>query len=108
MLVILHQREKVYNVHTIKKYGNSLYHCYRTIVAEMWGFEPQHRQGLPTGFRIRTLQPLGYISIFIIGTNRLPKTPKAFSHSRFVSCRTIIYNIPEKIKCALLQIFAQP
>jgi hypothetical protein len=31
--------------------------------AEMWGFEPQHGQSPPTGFRIRTLQPLGYISM---------------------------------------------
>ena len=31
-------------------------------MAEMWGFEPQHGQNPPTGFRIRTLQPLGYIS----------------------------------------------
>ena len=27
------------------------------------GFEPQRRRNRPTGFRIRTLQPLGYISI---------------------------------------------
>ena len=33
-------------------------------LAEMWGFEPQHGQNPPTGFRIRTLQPLGYISMF--------------------------------------------
>ena len=31
-------------------------------LAEMWGFEPQRRRNRPTGFRIRTLQPLGYIS----------------------------------------------
>ena len=30
----------------------------------MKGFEPLHRQNRPTGFRIRTLQPLGYISVF--------------------------------------------
>ena len=34
------------------------------LVAEMKGFEPLHRQNRPTGFRIRTLQPLGYISVF--------------------------------------------
>ena len=33
------------------------------LMAEMWGFEPQRRRNRPTGFRIRTLQPLGYISI---------------------------------------------
>ena len=35
-------------------------------VAEMQGFEPWRRQSRPTGFRIRTLQPLGYISVTII------------------------------------------
>ena len=33
------------------------------LLAEMKGFEPLRRQNRPTGFRIRTLQPLGYISI---------------------------------------------
>ena len=32
-------------------------------VAEMQGFEPWRRRSRPTGFRIRTLQPLGYISV---------------------------------------------
>ena len=34
-------------------------------MAEMQGFEPWRRQNRPTGFRIRTLQPLGYISVSI-------------------------------------------
>ncbi len=33
------------------------------LLAEMQGFEPWHGQNPPAGFRIRSLQPLGYISI---------------------------------------------
>ena len=34
------------------------------IKTEMKGFEPLRRESRPTAFRVRTLQPLGYISLF--------------------------------------------
>ena len=34
----------------------------RALVTEMEGFEPSHRYHRPAAFRVRSLQPLGYIS----------------------------------------------
>ena len=39
-------------------------------IPEEKGFEPLRRQNRPTGFRIRTLQPLGYSSVYMLA--RLP------------------------------------
>ena len=56
------------NAHGARKNPLSLRITGFSFLAEMKGFEPLHRQSRPTGFRIRTLQPLGYISI----TGKIP------------------------------------
>ena len=52
--------------------GGSKQSAVSSELAEMEGFEPPRRRNRPTGFRIRTLQPLGYISICTFRKAPLP------------------------------------
>ena len=53
----------------------------------MWGFEPQRRRSRPTGFRIRTLQPLGYISLLTVTLRNGAIIPRFAEKSRMLFCQ---------------------